>query len=200
MAKRGRQIGQKVNARDERGWKIPRAGTVGRRVYDLMLKGVGPSKIYKMLGISYQSCIMHQRSIKQSDRVSAQKYNAQHPDEPIPVPGGGLRPEQVRLVAAQLATEVATFDMSAPMSEACRVALDGLAQRGGRMVVTLELDAGRNALRNSAGALACLNECVQRGFVKHTKIAEASGLFEITAFGWFRRELAIDGQSEPEEK
>lgn len=79
--------------------------------------------------------------------------------------------------------------MDAPLSEQQRVALAGLACRGGRMVVTLELDGSRIELANSAAALRCLQECVTAGYVKHTKIAEASGLFELTPLGRFRHEL-----------
>lgn len=79
--------------------------------------------------------------------------------------------------------------MDATLTEAQRVALSGLASRGGRMVVTLELDADKELLANSAAALACLQKCVDAGFVKHTKIAEASGLFELTPLGRFRHEL-----------
>lgn len=37
--KRGRKPGQIVNPRDERGWMIPREGTVRRRVYDALCAG-----------------------------------------------------------------------------------------------------------------------------------------------------------------
>lgn len=87
MTKRGRRLGQKVNARDERGWMIPRPGTVRRRVYDMMVNGNGAAKIHKALGISYASCIMHQQNITKSDRLNAQRYNVAHPDEPVQVPG-----------------------------------------------------------------------------------------------------------------
>jgi len=88
MAKRGRRIGQTVNVRDERGWMIPRAGTVRLRVYNMMVQGKGVAEIHKALRISYAVCLMHQRHITQTARVNAQKYNAEHPDEPpVPVPG-----------------------------------------------------------------------------------------------------------------
>jgi hypothetical protein len=79
--------------------------------------------------------------------------------------------------------------MDDPLTEAQRVALKGLAARGGRMVVTLELDGGSEALSNSAAALCCLQRCVEAGYATHTKIAEASGLFELTPLGRFRYEL-----------
>jgi hypothetical protein len=75
--------------------------------------------------------------------------------------------------------------MNKGLTEAQRVALAGLAMRGGRMVVTLELDGDSDGLRQSASALACLQKCVEAGLVRHTLIAEASGLFEITSAGWF---------------
>lgn len=88
MAKAGRRIGQHVNKRDERGWMIPRPGTVRRRVYDLLIAGKDVGSIHKALGISYASCVMHKRNIEQADRANAQRYNMNHPDEPIAVPGG----------------------------------------------------------------------------------------------------------------
>lgn len=79
--------------------------------------------------------------------------------------------------------------MNEPLNQAQRVALAGLAKRGGRMVVTLELDGTREELANSAAALSCLQECVKAGYVSHTKVAEASGLFEMTPLGRFRHEM-----------
>lgn len=81
--------------------------------------------------------------------------------------------------------------MHEPLTEAQRVALFGLAARGGRMVVTLELDGDQPALEQSAAALVCLQQCIGPGYVTHTKIAEASGLFELTPLGRFRHELDI---------
>ncbi len=67
---------------------IPRPGTVRRRVYDLLVAGKGVTAIHKATGITYAACIMHKRSITQTARANAQQYNANHPDEPMPIPGG----------------------------------------------------------------------------------------------------------------
>lgn len=87
MAKRGRRIGQNVSPRDERGWRIPRAGTIRRRIYDMLVEGKKPRQIHKAVGISYICCVMHQQHIKTPDRTNALRYNREHPDDPVPVPG-----------------------------------------------------------------------------------------------------------------
>ena len=76
------------------------------------------------------------------------------------------------------------------LTKAQRVALAGLDARGGKMVVTLELDGSPTELRNSAAALACLQQCIEPGYVKHTMVTEASGLWELTPSGRFHLEMS----------
>jgi hypothetical protein len=39
--------------RDERGWRVPKSGTLRRRVYDLMVEGKGISEIADAVDRSY---------------------------------------------------------------------------------------------------------------------------------------------------
>lgn len=82
MAKRGRKIGQNVNQRDERGWRVPRAGTIRHRVYEMMLERKTNAQMQRALGISYMSVVMHKQHIAKPDRTNAQRYNREHPDDP----------------------------------------------------------------------------------------------------------------------
>lgn len=41
--------GHKLNKRDQRGWRIPRDGTLSREIYDLTLQGKMPAEIAKTL-------------------------------------------------------------------------------------------------------------------------------------------------------
>lgn len=86
MAKRGRRLNQKINERDERGWRVPREGTIRRAVYDRLVAGEKVGTIHEAVGISFMSCIMHKRAITKPERVNALNYNAAHPDEVISVP------------------------------------------------------------------------------------------------------------------
>lgn len=74
MAKRGRRLGQNVSPRDERGWRIPRKGTIRRQVYDLILQGKQGQQIWKPLGISHASYTKHRQNIMRPDHVNKLNY------------------------------------------------------------------------------------------------------------------------------
>lgn len=81
----GRRVGQKINPRDERGWMIPREGTIRRKIYDLMVQGKRGKAIWATIGISHASFVTHRQCILQSERLNAQRYNAAH-DVPVSLP------------------------------------------------------------------------------------------------------------------
>lgn len=83
--KRGRLLGQTVNPRDERGWMIPRAGTVRRKIYDLMVQGKEGKEIWQKLGLTHATYVTHRQNIVATDRLNAQRYNASH-DSQVRVP------------------------------------------------------------------------------------------------------------------
>lgn len=140
MAKRGRRIGQNVNPRDERGWRIPRPGTVRRRVYEMMLAGKSVPQITKALDISYICCCMHQQHIKKPDRTNALKYNLEHPDAPIPVPGEARRTMKEMKVEAVMSDidEAKAYLETGGLGEV--VGLTDLAIKAGQTKV--QMDAG----------------------------------------------------------
>lgn len=84
------KLGRKIRKRDARGWLIPRDGTMRRRVYDLLVTHKNLGFIQKTLGISYAGAVMHKRCIVKSDRVNALKYNLEHPEVPVRVPGDDI--------------------------------------------------------------------------------------------------------------
>lgn len=73
---RGRQIGQHGNPRDKRGWMVPRAGTMRRRVYDLLVLGKRNKEAYEALGISYEAYRKHRRFIEKTDHWNSIQYQS----------------------------------------------------------------------------------------------------------------------------
>lgn len=69
MKPRGRQIGQTVNPRDERGWMVPRAGTIRRSVYDALVAGTSYRDVCQSLGISKWSYYGHRDYIMNTAHV-----------------------------------------------------------------------------------------------------------------------------------
>lgn len=80
LAKRGRRLNQKINARDERGWRIPREGTTRRLVYDRLVAGQKVVPIAEALGLSKQAVTMHKREIVRADHCNALRYAASKAD------------------------------------------------------------------------------------------------------------------------
>ena len=56
--KRGRKIGQIVNPRDERGWMIPKPGTVRRAVYNALVAGLS-----QVEGLNMDAFYTHKQAI-----------------------------------------------------------------------------------------------------------------------------------------
>lgn len=93
--KRGRRLGQTVNQRDERGWMIPRADTMRRKIYDLMVQGKRGKQIWQKLGISHASYVTQRQNIVSSERLNAMRYNNSHDDKVQLPPGfGKIRGEE----------------------------------------------------------------------------------------------------------
>lgn len=66
---RGRKPGEIQNPRDERGWMVPREGTLRRRVYDAMVAGLPTQVASSKLGIpashyrAYRQCIVSWKKV-----------------------------------------------------------------------------------------------------------------------------------------
>lgn len=63
MRPEGRLIGQLVNPRDGRGWKIPKEGTIRRGVYNGLVLGLSAQEIATGLRISRKAVLAHKASI-----------------------------------------------------------------------------------------------------------------------------------------
>lgn len=74
--KRGRKLGEFVNARDERGWMIPKEGTLRRRVYEAMRSGNPRRAICTALGISLDVYDAHRAYIVNWRVVQARRNAA----------------------------------------------------------------------------------------------------------------------------
>lgn len=70
MSARGRKVGQLQNARDERGWMIPRAGTRRRAVYDALVAGVDAAEICASLSMGRRAFATHKASIVRWHKVN----------------------------------------------------------------------------------------------------------------------------------
>jgi len=65
MTRRGRKLGELQNPRDERGWMIPRPGTVRRKVYNALVSGLG----WAELGMCRLRFSTHKQAIVSGERV-----------------------------------------------------------------------------------------------------------------------------------
>jgi hypothetical protein len=74
VSKRGRKLGTIVNPRDKRGWQIPRAGSLRRQVYELLIIGARRAKICSDLGISIPAYRSHHRHITAPIVTNASDY------------------------------------------------------------------------------------------------------------------------------
>ena len=57
----------KINKRDERGWRVPRAGTRSLLVYEMLLVGKNPEEIGAALGCSRNNASVLAWKIKNPD-------------------------------------------------------------------------------------------------------------------------------------
>ena len=71
--KPGRKEGENQNPRDQRGWMIPKEGTIRRKVYDLMVMGFTPQHICEELHMSKVLFAVNRHYIQNADRVNARQ-------------------------------------------------------------------------------------------------------------------------------
>lgn len=76
MRRPGRLIGQLVNPRDERGWMIPRQGTIRRSVYNGLVLGLSLWELSEALEISHDAVEAHVASIQRTDKVNEWRRGA----------------------------------------------------------------------------------------------------------------------------
>lgn len=73
-----RKLGQDVNPRDDRGWRIPRSGTRSRKVYVLMRRDMPTKEIMRLLGMSKKTVYYHYRAIKHWKALNANRLGYKH--------------------------------------------------------------------------------------------------------------------------
>lgn len=69
----GRKQGQLTNPRDDRGWMIPKPGTIRRKVYDLLVAGRNQFEICGELGMSRVNFAVNKHYIEHSEQVNARE-------------------------------------------------------------------------------------------------------------------------------
>lgn len=69
-------MGTKRLPRDERGWMIPKDGTLSRKIYGLLVQGKGTTEIASALGIKIVNARVLAHKIRNPEAVSAKRYNA----------------------------------------------------------------------------------------------------------------------------
>ena len=75
--RRGRKIGALQNARDERGWMIPREGTLRRAIYDAMVANEGPAAVRQRLNLSGAAYAQHRSVIVNWGTINARRRAAE---------------------------------------------------------------------------------------------------------------------------
>ena len=72
------KLGAKQRPRDERGWMIPKDGTLSHKIYALLVQGKGTTEIASALGIKVNNTRVLAHRIRNPETVNAQRYNAYH--------------------------------------------------------------------------------------------------------------------------
>ncbi len=70
------KLGTKRRPRDERGWMIPKDGTLSHKIYDLLVEGKGTTEIASTLGIKVINTRVLAHRIRNPETVNARPYNA----------------------------------------------------------------------------------------------------------------------------
>ncbi len=71
-------MGKKRLPRDERGWMIPKDGTLSRKIYGMLVQGKGTTQIASELSIKIANARVLAHKIRNPEAVSAKRYNAHH--------------------------------------------------------------------------------------------------------------------------
>jgi DNA-binding CsgD family transcriptional regulator len=66
----------KRRPRDDRGWRVPKHGTLSRQIYDLLARGKSTSEIASELGIKVTSTRVLAYKIRNSEMVNARNATA----------------------------------------------------------------------------------------------------------------------------
>ena len=68
----------KRRPRDDRGWVIPKDGTLSRKIYDLLVQGMGTAEIAFRLEIKVTNTRVLAWRIRNAETASTRRYNAHH--------------------------------------------------------------------------------------------------------------------------
>ena len=72
------KLGAKQRPRDDRGWMIPKDGTLSHKIYALLVQGKGTTEIASALGIKVNNTRVLAHGIRNPETVNAQRYSAYH--------------------------------------------------------------------------------------------------------------------------
>lgn len=67
--------GHKLNKRDQRGWRIPREGTLSRKIYDLTLNGKMPAQIANTLRCDVGKVRVLLHRFRRPDEANERSYD-----------------------------------------------------------------------------------------------------------------------------
>jgi hypothetical protein len=74
----GRKIGTKLNLRNEKGWSIPKPGTLRRKVYDMLMEGLSVKAIADRMKWSKRYAEQVIYIIRNPEKFNARRYRQRH--------------------------------------------------------------------------------------------------------------------------